>query len=50
VGDSVRIEAGILAGRDAVVTEIDGRGQARVLVGKVALRVDARHLSPLGRR
>lgn len=50
VGDRVHIDAGILAGREAVVIEIDSRGQARVLVGKVALRVDARHLTPLGRR
>jgi len=50
VGDRVRIEAGILAGREAVVTEMDVRGQARLLVGKVALRVDARHLCPLARR
>jgi len=50
VGDRVRIEAGILAGRDAIVAEVDARGQARVLVGKVALRIDARHLSAVAQR
>jgi len=32
------------------VAEVDARGQARVLVGKVALRIDARHLSAVAQR
>lgn len=47
VGAKVKLVDGVLAGRPGVVTEIDGKGHVRVLVGKVAMRVDARHVRPV---
>jgi hypothetical protein len=40
-GDRVRVVRGILSGKDGVVQEIDGKGQLRVLVGKMVVKVDA---------
>ena len=39
--DPVRIVRGILAGKSGVVQEIDAKGQLKVLVGKMAVKVDA---------
>ena len=39
--DTVRIVRGMFAGKQGVVQEIDGKGALRVLVGKVAVKVDA---------
>jgi hypothetical protein len=39
--DSVRIVRGMFAGKSGVVQEIDAKGQLKVLVGKMAVKVDA---------
>jgi hypothetical protein len=39
--DSVRIVRGMFAGKSGVVQEIDAKGQIKVLVGKMAVKVDA---------
>jgi transcription antitermination factor NusG len=39
--DSVRIVRGMFAGKTGVVQEIDAKGQLKVLVGKMAVKVDA---------
>ncbi|MCS6915999.1 MAG: hypothetical protein RMK29_14335 [Myxococcales bacterium] len=39
--DPVRIVRGVLAGKTGVVQEVDARGQLRVLVGKMTVKVDA---------
>jgi transcription antitermination factor NusG len=39
--DSVRIVRGMFAGKSGVVQEIDAKGQLKVLVGKLAVKVDA---------
>lgn len=40
-GDRVRIVRGMLAGKDGVVSEADAKGQLRVLVGKLVIKIDA---------
>ncbi len=39
--DSVRIVRGMFAGKSGVVQEVDAKGQIKVLVGKMAVKVDA---------
>ncbi len=39
--DTVRIVRGMFAGKSGVVQEIDAKGQLKVLVGKMAVKVDA---------
>ena len=39
--DEVRVVRGMLAGKIGVIQEIDARGGLRVLVGKMALKLDA---------
>jgi hypothetical protein len=39
--DSVRIVRGMFAGKSGIVQEIDAKGQLKVLVGKMAVKVDA---------
>jgi hypothetical protein len=39
--DAVRIVRGMFAGKSGVVQEIDAKGQLKVLVGKMAVKVDA---------
>ena len=39
--DRVRIVKGVLAGKTGVVQELDGKGGAKVLVGKMVVKVDA---------
>lgn len=39
--DKVRIVRGMLAGKDGLVQEVDGKGTLRVLVGKLVVKVDA---------
>ena len=39
--DAVRIVRGMFAGKQGVVQEVDGKGSLRVLVGKVAVKLDA---------
>jgi hypothetical protein len=39
--DPVRIIRGMFAGKQGVVQEVDGKGSLRVLVGKVAVKLDA---------
>ena len=39
--DAVRIIRGMFAGKSGVVQEVDAKGGLRVLVGKVAVKVDA---------
>jgi transcription antitermination factor NusG len=46
VGARVRLVDGVFAGRPGVVVEIDAKGHVRVMVGKVAVRVDARQVRP----
>jgi len=46
VGAKVRLVDGVFAGRTGVVSEIDARGHVRVLLGKVAVRLDARQVRP----
>ena len=41
-GTRVRLVDGVFAGRDGKVTEIDPKGNVRVLVGKVTIRTDVR--------
>jgi hypothetical protein len=40
-GDSVRVVRGLLAGKDGIVQDVDGKGQLKVLVGKMAVKLDA---------
>jgi hypothetical protein len=40
-GDAVRVVRGLFAGKDGVVQEVDGKGQLKVLVGKMAVKLDA---------
>ena len=40
-GDKVRVVRGILAGKDGAVQEVDAKGQLRVLVGKMVVKLDA---------
>ncbi len=46
VGAKVRLVDGVFAGRMGVVADIDSRGHVRVLLGKVAVRLDARQVRP----
>jgi transcription antitermination factor NusG len=39
--DTVRIVRGMLAGKTGVVQEVDAKGQLKVLVGKLTIKVDA---------
>ncbi|MGZ3408440.1 MAG: transcription termination/antitermination protein NusG [Polyangia bacterium] len=39
--DAVRIIRGMFSGKQGVVQEVDGKGSLRVLVGKVAVKLDA---------
>ena len=39
--DTVRIIRGMFAGKQGVVQEVDAKGGLRVLVGKVAVKLDA---------
>jgi transcription antitermination factor NusG len=39
--DAVRIIRGMFAGKQGVVQEVDAKGGLRVLVGKVAVKLDA---------
>ncbi len=39
--DAVRIVRGMFAGKSGVVQEVDAKGGIKVLVGKVAVKVDA---------
>jgi len=44
VGSKVRLVDGVFSGRQGVVAEIDAKGHVRVLIGKVAVRLDARQV------
>lgn len=44
VGSKVRMVDGVFGGRTGVVAEVDAKGHVRVLLGKVAVRVDARQV------
>jgi hypothetical protein len=44
-GDVVRIVRGMFSGKQAVVQEVEAKGGLRVLVGKVALKLDAEDVS-----
>jgi hypothetical protein len=39
--DKVRIVRGMLAGKDGLIQEVDAKGQLKVLVGKLVVKVDA---------
>ena len=39
--DKVRIVRGMLAGKDGLIQEVDSKGQLKVLVGKLVVKVDA---------
>jgi hypothetical protein len=47
VGTKVRLVDGVFSGRTGVVIDIDAKGHVRVLVGKVAIRMDARQMRPV---
>jgi len=40
-GDRVRIVRGMLAGKDGAVAEVDAKGQLKVIVGKMVIKIDA---------
>ena len=40
-GDKVRIVRGMLAGEDGAVAEADAKGQLKVIVGKMVIKIDA---------
>jgi len=40
-GDRIRVVHGMFAGKDGLVQEVDGKGQLRVLVGKMVVKLDA---------
>ncbi|HMY59046.1 MAG TPA: hypothetical protein PKL17_20365 [Pseudomonadota bacterium] len=40
-GDKVRIVRGMLAGKDGAVAEADAKGQLKVIVGKMVIKIDA---------
>jgi hypothetical protein len=46
IGRKVRLVEGVFAGRTGVVVDIDAKGHVRVMVGKVAVRMDARQMRP----
>ena len=43
----MRLVDGVFSGRTGVVIDIDAKGHVRVLVGKVAIRMDARQMRPV---
>jgi transcription antitermination factor NusG len=43
--DQVRIVRGVFAGKSGVVQELDGKGSAKILVGKLAVKVEVSDLT-----
>ena len=47
--DKVRIVRGILTGKDGVVQEVEAKGQLKILVGKMVIKIDAADVERVAR-